>query len=64
MTSESNLTGTDRVTEVRKLKYDFFINVQGDEPFINPADIKKIFSMMENDDSNVLNCYVKCGQMK
>ena len=58
MTSESNLTGTDRVAEVaRKLKYDFFINVQGDEPFINPADIKKIFSMMENDDSNVLNCY-------
>tara|TARA_B100000575_G_C23045822_1_gene601990 strand:- start:393 stop:1130 length:738 start_codon:yes stop_codon:yes gene_type:complete len=58
MTSESNLTGTDRIAEVaRKLKYDFYINVQGDEPFINHEDIKAIFSIMENDDSNVLNCY-------
>lgn len=44
MTSENCLTGTDRVCEAVKLigDLDFVINVQGDEPIINPADIKTI----------------------
>mgnify|MGYP006087815283 CR=1 FL=1 len=43
MTSKKCLTGTDRVAEVsKKIKKIFYINVQGDEPICNPADIKKI----------------------
>ena len=43
MTSKTCLTGTDRVAEAsNKIKADIYINVQGDEPTINPSDIKKI----------------------
>jgi 3-deoxy-manno-octulosonate cytidylyltransferase (CMP-KDO synthetase) len=43
LTSKKCLTGTDRVAEVsKKIKAKFYINVQGDEPFFNPADLKKI----------------------
>ena len=40
MTSSTCLTGTDRVAEAaRALDYEFLINVQGDEPMLDPADI-------------------------
>ena len=43
MTSTKCLTGTDRVAEAAlKVKSDIYVNVQGDEPTINPKDIKKI----------------------
>ena len=43
MTSSNCLTGTDRVAEAAKqIKAKIYINVQGDEPTINPKDIKKI----------------------
>ena len=43
MTSSRCLTGTDRVAEAaKKIKSRIYINVQGDEPTINPKDIKKI----------------------
>ena len=39
MTTECD-TGTERVIEVSQtINSDFIINVQGDEPFINPSDI-------------------------
>ena len=42
-TSSSCLTGTDRVAEAsNKIRSKIFINVQGDEPTINPKDIKKV----------------------
>ena len=41
ITSNKCLTGTDRVAEVaKKIKCNFYINVQGDEPFFNPNDLK------------------------
>jgi 3-deoxy-manno-octulosonate cytidylyltransferase (CMP-KDO synthetase) len=43
MTSSRCLTGTDRVSQAaKKINSKIFINVQGDEPTINPNDIKKI----------------------
>ena len=42
MTSEHCLTGTDRVAEAASKKtkqYTGYINVQGDEPFVNSTDI-------------------------
>ena len=42
-TSKNCLTGTDRVFQAsKKIKTNIIINVQGDEPVINPSDIKKI----------------------
>ena len=49
ITSKKCLTGTDRVAEAsRKIKADIIINVQGDEPTINPNDIKKIINSKKN----------------
>ena len=42
-------TGTERVIGVQKLKNaDFIINVQGDEPFINPKDINEVIKIVHN----------------
>lgn len=43
LTKKNCLTGTDRVFQAaKKIKSKIIINVQGDEPVINPKDIKKI----------------------
>ena len=43
MTSKKHFTGTDRVHEVaRKIKSDIYVNLQGDEPLIDPKNIDKI----------------------
>lgn len=43
MTSEDCLTGTDRVYEAGlQIEADLLINVQGDEPMLDPEDIKKV----------------------
>jgi 3-deoxy-manno-octulosonate cytidylyltransferase (CMP-KDO synthetase) len=43
MTSKDALTGSDRIAEVaKKIEADIYINVQGDEPLIDPSDIIKI----------------------
>ena len=54
MTSTSCLTGTDRVYEAsRKVTADIYINIQGDEPLIEPRDIKKVV-----EDQNLGPCYL------
>ncbi len=44
MTSIDHLSGTDRCAEVVKVMpdYDIVVNIQGDEPFIDPKQIKLI----------------------
>ena len=45
MTSYDHLTGTDRVAEASNyVEADIYVNVQGDEPLVNPNDIKKIIN--------------------
>ena len=42
-------TGTERVIGVQGLKNaDFVINVQGDEPFINPKDINEVIKIVHS----------------
>lgn len=49
LTSSNCLTGTDRVAEVAKsIETDYYVNVQGDEPLINPRDIKKVIEKVES----------------
>ena len=46
MTSSSCLTGTDRVAEVAgRHNFDFYINIQGDEPVIDPASIDQLLAL-------------------
>ncbi len=53
MTDEKNLTGTDRVAEVAdKIKADIYLNIQGDEPLIEPETIRKAILPII-DDSNI-----------
>lgn len=48
MTSDSCLTGTDRVYEFSKqIAADIYINVQGDEPLLNYLDILKVAKAKE-----------------
>jgi len=60
MTSESHQSGTDRIAEaVNKIEkdneknYDIVINIQGDEPFIQPEQIKEIISCFENKNTQI-----------
>jgi len=56
MTSSSCLTGTDRIAEaVRQIECDVVINVQGDEPVINPNDIKKIIDAARQYPGEIIN---------
>ncbi len=52
MTSDRHKTGSDRVAEVaEKVEGDLFVNVQGDEPVINPEMIRQVISIFTEDDS-------------
>ena len=56
MTSNACKTGTDRVYEASKqIEADIYINVQGDEPIINPEDIKAVIKASINNPDKVIN---------
>lgn len=52
MTREDHQSGTDRLAEANEsIGADIVVNIQGDEPFINPATIEKAISpLVENAD--------------
>ena len=59
-TSTKCLTGTDRVAEAsKKIKSKIFINVQGDEPLINPRDIIKVINEKKKFPNHVICGYDK-----
>lgn len=52
MTSNSHKTGTDRVGEVaRKIRADLYVNIQGDEPLIEPETIVKAIKPFYKDNT-------------
>ena len=61
ITSQDHQTGTDRVFEVASeldlANEDIVINVQGDEPFIDPMDIDLIFNSFNSSANNDSNFY-------
>ena len=56
MTSSEHNSGTDRCCEiVEKIEnqYDAVVNIQGDEPFINPEQINQIASLISTEESQI-----------
>jgi 3-deoxy-manno-octulosonate cytidylyltransferase (CMP-KDO synthetase) len=56
MTSNSHPSGTDRCNEViqsLEKKYDVAINIQGDEPYINPEQIDQVSSLFSSENVSI-----------
>lgn len=52
MTSDKHKTGTDRIGEVaEKIPADLYVNIQGDEPMIEPETIRKAITPFYDDPS-------------
>ena len=63
ITSEHCLTGTDRLAEfAQKVEADIYINVQGDEPLVNPEDILKVIEAKKAHPNEVINGYAIIGK--
>ncbi len=55
MTSSKHRSGTDRVVEavnkisaLKSCKFDIVVNIQGDEPFIHPSQIKELVNCFDS----------------
>lgn len=65
MTSSAALTGTDRVAEAaQKVKAKYYINVQGDEPIFNPADLLKMVEAVKSSENTIFNGYAEIRRQK
>ena len=66
MTSKKHRSGTDRIVEaVRNIKCDVVVNIQGDEPFIDPRDIDKaIQPLIKSSKVNVSTLAVRIKDLK
>lgn len=56
MTSSSHESGTDRCAEVLEeldTNFDVVINIQGDEPFINPEQINQLCSCFKDEQTDI-----------
>ena len=60
MTSETALTGTDRIADAaNQIDADIYINVQGDEPLLNPNDILTIIDAKKKHPNEIINACCK-----
>ena len=51
MTSTDNKTGSDRVAEASEaIEGDLFVNIQGDEPLIEPEMIRQVIRLFDDED--------------
>jgi 3-deoxy-manno-octulosonate cytidylyltransferase (CMP-KDO synthetase) len=62
MTSDDALTGTDRIAEVaERLDAPVILNVQGDEPLLDPADLLRIATAKLDEPDAIVNGYHPLG---
>ena len=58
LTSKHHLNGTERICEAYKIlkkKYDFIVDIQGDEPFISPHHIDEVIKFhLKNSDADII----------
>tara|TARA_B110000003_G_C16643708_1_gene531168 strand:+ start:127 stop:840 length:714 start_codon:yes stop_codon:yes gene_type:complete len=66
MTNQNHQSGTERCNEVIEClekKYDIAINIQGDEPFINPEQIDQLSSMFIKEDVSIATLAIKINDL-
>ncbi|GLT09952.1 3-deoxy-manno-octulosonate cytidylyltransferase [Sulfitobacter porphyrae] len=62
MTSSEALTGTDRLSEAASMiDYDIYVNVQGDEPLVEPADIRRCIELKTEQPEMIFNGFCWIG---
>ena len=60
LTSAGHQSGTDRIAEaIEKIDCDIVVNVQGDEPFIEPNLIVELAQILENNEINMVSAMHK-----
>ena len=60
MTDPGHVSGSDRIAEaVRDLKVDIVVNIQGDEPFIDPATVDALSVLLKNDAKTMMGTVIK-----
>jgi 3-deoxy-manno-octulosonate cytidylyltransferase (CMP-KDO synthetase) len=62
MTATTHLSGTDRCNEVIQSleeKYSIAINIQGDEPYINPKQIDQVVSLFSSNEVSIATLAIK-----
>ena len=67
MTSIAHKTGTDRCNEVilnSNKPYDVVVNIQGDEPFINPNQIDQIITNLLDSNADIATLAKKIDDLK
>lgn len=63
MTSQTALTGTDRLAEAAQMiDYDIYVNVQGDEPLVNPEDITRCVTLKSARPDRIVNGFAWIGE--
>lgn len=65
MTSPTALTGTDRLAEAAcMIDYDIYVNVQGDEPLVEPEDIRRCIALKAENPAMIVNgfCWIGPGE--
>ena len=63
ITSQDAQTGTDRLAEAsKKVKADIYINVQGDEPLVDPNDIVRVRDAKLRDMNRIYNVFSWIGE--
>jgi 3-deoxy-manno-octulosonate cytidylyltransferase (CMP-KDO synthetase) len=62
MTSPAALTGTDRLAEAAQMiDYEIYVNVQGDEPLVEPADIIRCIELKSRNPEVIVNGFAWIG---
>jgi 3-deoxy-manno-octulosonate cytidylyltransferase (CMP-KDO synthetase) len=62
MTRPDAITGTDRVAEAAEaVDYDIYVNVQGDEPLVEPEDIRRCIAMKAERIEMIVNGFCWIG---
>ncbi|MEZ5198451.1 MAG: 3-deoxy-manno-octulosonate cytidylyltransferase [Bacteroidales bacterium] len=70
MTSDQHSSGTDRCQEVVEkfekagVHYNVVVNIQGDEPYINPLQIDEVVSCFENQDVQIATLIKKISTLQ
>ena len=71
MTSANHTTGTNRCLEAYEIfqknstiKFDVVLNIQGDEPLLEPEQIKSVISCFNNQDTQMATLVIPCKDKK